>query len=152
MNITSQTAWWLTLLISAILFIGIIGYSTYSIMRAMRGIDQPKAVIPAPAIQAPTTAPATLNFQNTPMAPTTPSSSREATPAETSPPAVKAAPPAASGTSDISKEFEIMRQKEESHKEMIKALRKQAQEHPDAENTPSKEEIDKLEKSGASIM
>lgn len=152
MNITPQTTWRLTLLIAATLFIGVIGYSTFAIMRAMRGTDQPKAVIPVSAIQAPATAPATFNFQDTPMVPATPGSSKKATPVEAVPPTVKATSPATGGVSKISKEFETMRQREKIHKEMIKTLRKEAREHPNAENTPSKEQIDKLEKSGAWIM
>lgn len=148
MNITQQMVWRLTLLFSAILFIGVIGYSTRSLMRAMHGTDQTedaapvsasRFAIPVPAHQAPTMAPAAPG-------------SREAMPAEAAAPTVKAAPAASNGTSGISREFDIMRQREEAHREMIKTLRKQAEEYPDAENTPLKEQIDKLEKSGASIM
>ncbi|MFH1970062.1 MAG: hypothetical protein ABIJ53_07055, partial [Verrucomicrobiota bacterium] len=83
-------------------------------------------------------------------APATPSS-REAMPVEAASPTVKTAPSAFGGTSDISKEFELMRQREEGRKEVIRNLRKEAQEHPNAENTLSKERIDQLEKSGVSL-
>lgn len=138
MNITPQTAWRLTLLCCAILLLGVIGYSTRSIMRAMHGTDQPEAAVSALAIREQAVTPATP-------------SSRETMPAEAAPPMVKTAPPAFDGTSDISKEFELMRQREEGQKETIRIIRKEARENPDA-NNPSEEQLKKMEKSGALVM
>ena len=138
MNITSQTAWRLTLLCCAILLLGVIGYSTYSIVRALRGTDQPETAISVPAPKEQATVPA---------AP----SSREAIPAEAAPPTVKTAPSAFGGTSGISKEFELMRQREEGQKETIRIIRKEARENPDA-NNPSEEQLKEMEKSGVTVM
>lgn len=135
MNITPQTAWRLTLLCGAILLLGVIGYSTRSLMRAMHGTDQPQAAAAAPATPG----------------------SREAMPAEAAPPTVPTlrevgtAPAAFDGTSDISKEFELMRSREEGQKETIRIIRKEARENPDA-NNPSEEQLKKMEQSGALVM
>ena len=126
MNITSQTAWRLTLLCGATLLLGVIGYSTRSLMRAVHGADQPEAA-----------------------APVTPSS--KAMPVEAAPPTIETAPPAFDGTSDISKEFELMRSREEGQKETIRIIRKEARENPDA-NNPSEEQLKEMEKSGALVM
>ena len=126
-----QTAWRLTLLCGAVLLLGVIGYSTLSIVRALRGADRPEAAIATPAPQAPPTALAAPHSQDMPT--------------------IKTATPVSGETTDISREFEIMRQREEGQKEVIRNLRKEAREHPDAENTLSKERIDQLEKSGVSL-
>lgn len=136
MNITPQTAWRLTLLCCALLFLGVIGYSTRSIMRAIHGTDRPEA---AAAVVAPLT------------------SSSEAMPVEAAPPTVPTlreagtASPAFDGTSDISKEFELIRQREEGQKETIRIIRKEARENPDA-NNPAEEQLKEMEKSGAMVM
>lgn len=134
MNITPQTAWRLTLLCCALLLLGVIGYSTRSIMRAVHGADQSKAAVVAPL-----------------------TSSSEAMPVEAAPPTVPTlrevgtASPVSGGTPDISKEFEIMRQREEGQKETIRIIRKEARENPDA-NNPSEEQLKEMEKSGAMVM
>ncbi|MBU4211547.1 MAG: hypothetical protein KKD33_03075 [Verrucomicrobia bacterium] len=135
---TWQTAWRLTLLCGALLLLGVIGYSTRSLMRAMHGADQPEAAASTPVTREQAVAPATP-------------SSREAMPAEAAPPTAKTAPPAFDGTSDISKEFELMRQREEGQKETIRIIRKEARENPDA-NNPSEEQLKEMEKSGAIVM
>ena len=84
-------------------------------------------------------------------------SSREAMPAEAAPPTVPTlrevgtAHPAFDGTSDVSKEFEIMRQREEGQKETIRIIKKEARENPDA-NNPSEEQLEEMEQSGALVM
>jgi|GEM_PF-6460143 len=123
---TWQTAWRLTLLCCALLFLGVIGYLILSIMRAVHGTDQPEA---AAAVVAPLT------------------SSSEAMPTEAALPAS----PASGGPPDISKEFEIMRQREEGQKETIRIIRKEARENPDA-NNPSEEQLKEMEQSGALVM
>lgn len=138
MKITPQTAWRLTLLCGAILLLGVIGYSTRSIMRAVHGADQPEAAASALATREQAVAPATP-------------SSMEAMPVEAAPPTVETAPSAFDGTSDISKEFELMRQREEEQKETIRIIRKEARENPDA-NNPSEEQLKEMEKSGALVM
>lgn len=116
------------LLCGAILFLGVIGYSTISLVRALHGADQPEAVAAVPV--APGSA---------------------AMPAETILPTVETVFPASGGTADISKEFELMRQREKGQKEAIQTIRKEARENPDA-NNPSEEQLKKMEKSGALVM
>ena len=54
MNLSSpKTAWRLTLAVSACLIVVIIGYSTFSIVRAMREPDRPPATVPAPDLPDP---------------------------------------------------------------------------------------------------
>ena len=141
---TRQTLWRLTLLCGVVLLIVVIGYSIRSIMRAMHGADQPEAMVVAPVTREQAAAPATP-------------SSREAMPAEAAPPTVPTlrevgtVPPAFDGTSDVSKEFEIMRQREEGQKETIRIIKKEARENPDA-NNPSEEQLEEMEQSGALVM
>ena len=123
-----KTAWRLTLTVSAILLVGVIGYSTFAIVRAMRGGDQAQDKTDATAVQAPDAA--------VPKA--TPSAAEPA--------------PATDIPRDISQTFEAMRQREQGRQELIETLRRQARENPDDPGTLSKERIDALEKSGDSLM
>ena len=129
MNLAApKTAWRVTLTISAILLAGIVGYSIFSIARAMRGGDQAQGIAGTTAGQTPAAA-----------AP------------EATPPAAEAAP-ATDSRNNLPQEFETLRQREQGRQEMINNLRQQARENPDDPGTLSKERIDALEKSGDSLM
>lgn len=129
--LSSKTAWQPTLVIAAILLVGFIGYSTRTIMKAMRETDQPQAILPAPAPPE-TTMPAAA------LAP--------------EPPPNTAVPSSSTTTADISAEFDKIRKQEQGRKELIENLRKQSRENPGDPGTLSKERIDALEKSGDSLM
>lgn len=122
-----KSAWLMTLTVSAILLAGIIGYSIFSVARAMRSGEQAEGKAPAPNTEAP--------------AATTPDAAAMAAPA-----------PAAGSSHAVAQEFESIRQKEQGRKELIDNLRQQARENPDDPGTLSKERIDALEKSGDSLM
>ncbi|MBI2438309.1 MAG: hypothetical protein HYV36_05810 [Lentisphaerae bacterium] len=70
--------------------------------------------------------------------------------------APEAAAPEGSQTSpakpDSREDFETIWQREEAQRETIRTLRKEARDNPDAENTPTEEEIRKMEKSGALLL
>ena len=131
-----KTAWRLTLAVSACLVIGLLGYSTFAIVRAMRSGDQSQGQAGASAGQAPAAA--------------TPEAAKTAAEPEPAP------EPASARTFDtpqnIPQTLDALRQREQGRQEMIDNLRQQARENPDDPGTLSKERIDALEKSGDSLM
>lgn len=137
--LVSNPGWRLTLAVCAILAVGIIGYTAWSVLSAMREPDRPRAAPPAAGLTAPTP------DAEAPEPP--PANAR----LPDAPAAAKASAPAVTSRG-IAAEFEADRQREQGRKELIERLRKQALENPDDPGTLSKERIDKLEKSGDSLM
>lgn len=115
----------------AVLAVVVVIFSVRSITRALRGPEQAETVT-APELEQQHTLPP-LPSQTTELrAPPIPPGQPET-------------------TYDYSKEIKLIRQREEVQKETIRTLRRHAEENPGAQDTLSKEEIDKLEKAEALI-
>ncbi|MFA5342988.1 MAG: hypothetical protein WC381_03385 [Kiritimatiellia bacterium] len=140
MNITQQTVWRLTFLCGAILLLSIVGYSTYSIVRALRGTDRDQTAIPTPAPEAPPAASDVVDSKATPAI-------GAATPVHTQAPQVQSP----QKESEFVVDYQTLREREIVRKETIETLRKIAKDNPESGYAMTEEQLRKFEKSGASF-
>lgn len=149
-NLSSTMMWRVTWVFAVILVLVVVTLSVRSITRALRGTEQAENVtappqsekkdIPSPAPSSP------MSYQ-----PTRPSDTQPSPSAKLFPPQIPPSQPKRAYDDEFLTDFNLIVQREEAQKETIKTLRQYAEENPDAENAPSKEEIDKLEKAGSLI-
>lgn len=123
--------WRIMLTSAAVIVLILAAFSVRSIILALRSSEQGPVPGPPPVAQAPAS-PSPASPPPTPSAPTGVQSSQ--------------------GAHDFSKDFDMIRKREEAQKETLRILRKEAQENPNADNILTEEQLKQMEKSGALVM